>query len=205
MSISHGRLVLVLRNGNTHVCIPNHCLFQLEMALQAAPAKPILTFTMSAAIALAATLFLLLCPQRLHMHLQCTCNSVRQRAYLLHTKAYGAAPTNAAQLIRDFFGTVSLRKWAEHTQVQRNQAAQRLGKGCNIATGFTNVNEHLQWSVLVAIDRDVDFPFRRTYLAGVALYHCWSCFDPLLDRYHWLHLWFLLGGCFLLVFHPSQN
>src|SRR6266700_5514024 len=60
--------------------------------------------------------------------------------------------------------------------------------------------------MLIAIDRHVDLPFRSTYLSRVALHHCWSFLDSLLNRNYCLHhRGWLLFCCLLLILHTSQH
>src|ERR1700719_2622254 len=60
--------------------------------------------------------------------------------------------------------------------------------------------------MVVTIDRHIDLPFGRTYLARVALHHRWSRLDALLNRHHWLHHRGLLRCCrFFLIFDTSEN
>src|SRR2546426_7067414 len=100
------------------------------------------------------------------MHLQRPGDGIRQRTYLLHTKANRATPTDTTQLLGNLLGPIRLREWAEYAQVERDQAAQSFGQGRDITSGLTNVDEDLQWPMLVAVDCDVHLPFRSTHLAG---------------------------------------
>ena len=59
--------------------------------------------------------------------------------------------------------------------------------------------------MLVAVDRDIDLPFGSTDLSGVALHHCRSRLDPILNRCHRLYHRCLLLLRFPLILDTRQN
>src|SRR6266699_5375481 len=122
--------------------------------------------------------------QRLQVLLQRSRHRVRQRTYLLHTEADGAAAANAAQLISDLAYAIHLRERSENAQVERDQAAQRLRQRGKVTARLSHIHEHLQRPVLVTIDGDVDLPLRRNHPARIALHHIRARLDALLDRSH---------------------
>src|SRR6266849_11127239 len=121
------------------------------------------------------------------MHLQRSRHSIGQRTYLLHAEADRTAATDAAQLLGYLLCTVRLGEWAEYAQIQRDQPAQRFRQRRNIAACLTDVHEHLQRPMLVAVNRDVDLALRRAHLARVAVHHGRSWLYTLLDRSDRLH------------------
>src|SRR5579875_301254 len=133
--------------------------------------------------------------QRLDMQFERARHGVGQRAYLLWAKAYRTTATETAQLIGDFFDTVGLRERAEDAQIQRDQSTQCLRQGGDVTAGLADVDKHFQWPMLVAIDRDIDLPLRRVYLAGISPHDRRSRLNPLLDRSHRRHY----GGLLFLL------
>src|SRR5262249_416227 len=62
--------------------------------------------------------------------------------------------------------------------------------------------------MLIAVDRDIDLPFRCAYLACVTMHDRWSWLDALLNRGYRLHNWCLLCRhyChFLLILNAGEN
>src|SRR5437763_1051992 len=95
-------------------------------------------------------------------------DGVRERRDALAPKADRGAAADATQLVDNFLGPLTGRERRGCLELERAQAAERLGNSGDIAAALTDIDEHLIRLTVTVVNRNVGCTDRGLHPVGPA-------------------------------------